>query len=270
MSSKPQVQGTSDVPCTLPLRGSISQVKKHITTSNLIRLIAIWLGISTILVLTIALIGVNPNTRAVMLMGSGLILLWVLLCGSLMRWQRDAIRQVFQNLGGDWRVKFVLFATLLALVEEAITTTMTNLAPLFGVPVGSAYITASANYFDVVCLHSVVVFIPMFIAWALLLSRYAFSPNAVFLLFGLTGTLAEMSIGGTQALAEFGMWFFVYGLMVYLPAYCIPTERNARPPRWWHYILAVLLPFLFAAPVAGIVSFLHPIPIHFPPILPDS
>ena len=244
-------------------------MKSLVASTTLIRLIAIWLGISTALVLTIALVSAEPNTRAVILMGSGLILLWVVICGSLMRWQRDAIRQVFQNMGGDWRIKFVLFATLLALIEEAITTSMTNLAPLFGVPVGAAYITASTNYLDVVCLHSVVVFIPMFIAWALLLSRYAFSPNAVFLLFGLTGTLAEMSIGGTQALAEFGMWFFVYGLMVYLPAYCIPAECNARAARWWHYPLAVLLPFLFTAPVAGIVSFVHPIHIHFPPIKPN-
>ena len=243
---------------------------KILTTRTLIFSIAIWLGLSTSLVLTIALVGAGPNTRAVILMGSGLILLWVALCGALMRWQRDSIRQVFQNLRGDWRIKFVLFATLLALTEEAITTSMTNLAPLFGVSVGSAYITASTNYLDVVCLHSVVVFVPMFIAWAWLLSRYAFSPSAVFLLFGLTGTLAEMSIGGTQALAEFGMWFFVYGLMVYLPAYCIPAERNARAPRGWHYFLAVLLPFLFAVPVAAVVSFLHPVNLHFPPIPPDS
>ena len=33
---------------------------------------------------------------------------------------------------------------------------MTNCAPLFGVPFGQAYITASANYFDVVLYHSVV------------------------------------------------------------------------------------------------------------------
>jgi hypothetical protein len=31
-------------------------------------------------------------------------------------------------------------------------------------------------------------FVPLFVGWALILSRYAFSPFAVFLLFGLTGT----------------------------------------------------------------------------------
>jgi hypothetical protein len=69
-------------------------------------------------------------------------------------------------------VLFVVMATLLALVE-AITTGMTNLAP-------------------------------MFVAWAATLRRVDFRPNAVFLLFGLTGTLAEAGFG-------------------------------SRSPRWWHY-----------------------------------
>jgi hypothetical protein len=64
---------------------------------------------------------------------------------------------------------------------------MTNLAPLFGVKVGQAYITSSTNYLDVVALHSVVMFVPLFVGWAVTLSCYDFSPFAVFLLFGLTG-----------------------------------------------------------------------------------
>jgi uncharacterized membrane protein YhdT len=156
------------------------------------------------------------------------------------------------------------------MVEEAVTTGMTNLAPVFGVPIGAAYITASANYFDVVCFHSVVVFIPMFIAWAVILRSYDFSPNAVFLLFGLTGLTAEMSFSGAQAVTEFGLWIFVYGLMVYLPAYTLPVDRGAKKPPWWMYPAAVLLPVLFAIPVAVIVGAAHPIRIHFPPIPPNS
>ena len=212
----------------------------------------------------------GPNSRAVIMMGAGLILLWVALGGTLMYVFRDRIRRHRAGLRGDWRVKFVLFATLLALLEEAVTVSMTNLAPLFGVPVGAAYITASANYLDVVALHSVVVFIPMFIAWAFLLSRWDFSPAQVFLLFGLTGTLAEVSFGGAGQFAQIAMWTFVYGLMVFLPAYCIPAERGARPLRWWHFPLAVVLPIVFTIPVAVVVGTLHPIPIHFPPITPNS
>jgi hypothetical protein len=202
-------------------------------------------------------------------MGWGLILLWIFLAGSLMYRFRDPIRTWATRFSLDWRLKFILGATGLALVEEAITTSMTNLAPLFGVKVGEAYITASANYLDVVALHSVVVFAPMFVGWAVILWRYAFSPFEVFLLFGLTGTLAEMSFGPQHAL-EFGMWIFVYGLMVYLPACCVPAERGAKPPRWWHYPLAVVAPMLFIplVPLPFIASWLfpnHP-KIHFPPL----
>jgi len=245
-------------------------VKRLFSVRTLIILLAVWLGLSTSAVLIVVLIGGGPNSRAVLLMGAGLVLLWIAVGGTLMHAGRDRMRAFILRLHLDWRVKFALMATALALVEEAVTTGMTNLAPLFGVPIGAAYITASANYLDVVCLHSVVVFVPMFVAWALLLQRVEFRPSVVFLLFGLTGTLAEAGFGGAQAFAETAMWIFVYGLMVYLPAYCIPAERGARPPRGWHYPLAVLLPFVFALPVAGVVGALHPIQIHFPPIAPGS
>jgi len=244
--------------------------RRLLTLRTLITALAVWLGLSTMVVLIVVLIGGGPNTQAVILMGAGLILVWVALGGTLMHLARDRVRAFILRLPWDWRVSFVLMATLLALLEEAVTTGMTNLAPLFGVPIGAAYITASANYLDVVCLHSVVVFVPMFAAWAVILRRLAFSPAAVFVLFGLTGTLAEASFGGAQAFAQIAMWVFVYGLMVYLPAYCLPAERGARPPRWWHYPPAVVLPFVFAIPVAGVVGVLHPVAIHFPPIAPGS
>ena len=236
----------------------------------MIALLGGWLALFTAFVAGIALLAAAPNTRAVLLMSVGLVVLWVGLGGFLMRRFRDPIRAVVQAMRIDWRIKLILFATLLAMLEEAITTGMTNLAPWFGVPLGAAYITASANYWDVICLHSVVVFIPMFAAWAFLLQRYAFRPSAVLLLFGMTGMVSETIFGGAQAMIQFAMWIFVYGLMLYLPAYCLPVERGAQKPRWWHYILAVFLPILAAIPVALIVSSLHPISIHFPPILPGS
>lgn len=211
----------------------------------------------------------NPRARAVLGMGWGLVILWVFLGGVLMHHFRDPIRRVVLRFHLDWRLRFVLFSTLLALAEEVITTTMTNLAPLFGVKIGEAYITASTNYIDVVALHSVVIFVPMFVAWSVILWRYDFSAFEVFLLFGLTGTLAETNFGLKNPL-EFGLWIFVYGLMVYLPSYCVPQERGARRPRWWHYPLAVLVPFLFIPLVplpllAGLLYPHHP-KIHFPPI----
>lgn len=205
-------------------------------------------------------------------MAWGLILLWIGLCGFLMHLSRDAIRALTLKVPIKWQLKFILFAIGLALVEEAIATTMTNLAPLFGVKVGEAYITASTNFLDVVALHSVVMFAPMFVGWALILTRYPFAPFSVFLLFGLTGTLAEATFG-FQHLLEFGMWIFIYGLMVYLPAYCcVPAERKTKPLRWWHYPMAVVVPFLFLplVPLPLLAQLLfpqHP-KLHFPPIGP--
>jgi hypothetical protein len=235
-----------------------------------ISLLASYLGATTLLVYLFT--AGNRITHAVVGMGLGLILLWVCLCGGLMVLLRDRIKTFVLGIHLPWQVKFVLFATLLAMLEEAITTSMTNLAPLFGVRVGDAYITASANYLDVIVRHSVIVFVPWFIGWGWILKRYAFAPFWVFLLLGLNGLLAETLTFGAQHLNEFALWIFVYGLMIYLPAYTIPsaTERDVRPPKPWHAILAFLMPFLFSVPWAlaiHLISPNHP-DIHFPPIQP--
>lgn len=200
---------------------------------------------------------VDPIAGAIVRMMMGLVLLWCVLGGLLMFRFRDAIRKQVQRIQLDWRITFVLFCTALALMEEGGTTRMTNLAPLFGVQMGEAAITASPNYLEVVLFHSVVVFIPMFIAWALMLWRWRFSASAVFLLFGLSGTLGESIAFGPQNLIGLGFWVFVYGLMVYLPAYSIPEARTARPPRWYHYPLALILPTLASIPVAIIILILR-------------
>ena len=248
--------------------------RPRLTTGRYIGCLAGWTVFSTSVVLALNLDPARPVARAVILMGAGLVLLWVIVGGTLMRLQRGRARALIRSLPGGWQVKFVLLCTLLALAEEAITVMMTNCAPLFGVPLGKAYITSSANYLDVVCFHSVVTFVPWFICWAWLLSRLDFHPSAVFLLFGATGTLAEMSFGGPQHLAEYGMWTFVYGLMVYLPAYSVPSGRGARQPKWWHYPAAVFAPFLFMVllfPFGFVKQYVHgPTDIHFPPIAPGT
>jgi hypothetical protein len=38
--------------------------------------------------------------------------------------------------------------------------------------------------------------------------------------------------------------------MAYLPAATVPEDRDARPPRWWHWLLAILLPLVFVIPLA--------------------
>lgn len=231
-----------------------------------ILLLALWLALTTCLVLAVT--WSNRIAHAVVSMGTGLIVLWVFLGGALMYLYREPVRRFVTGISLNWQIKFVLFATLLAMLEEAITTAMTNLAPLFGARIGEAYITASPNYFDVILHHSVIVFIPWFIAWAWILKRFDFSPFWVFLLTGLNGLLAETLTFGPQHLGEFGMWIFVYGLMVFLPAYTIPQDRGARPPKPWHGVSAFIMPFLFSIPWALFIHFIFPNHpnLHFPPI----
>lgn len=183
-------------------------------------------------------------------MTSGLIGLWIWLGGGLMFRHRDAICRRVRALPGDWRVKFVGFATLLACLEEVVTVSMTNLAPHFGSRIGEAYITASTNYFDVIAFHSVVVFVPMFVALAVVLARYDFTPFAVFLAFGVVGTACEAIFAGNPAaFVMFPVWAFVYGLMVWLPARAIPGDRGARPVGVFHHVLLAPAILLLALPM---------------------
>lgn len=245
-------------------------MRPYLKLSNIIRFLAVWTVLSTLLIVAIAIFAMQPNERAVVFMGAGLVLFWILIGGTLMWRCRDHVRSHVLRMQPPWPVKFVLFCTLLALCEEAVTVSMTNLAPLFGVPLGTAYITASANYLDVVALHSVVVFVPMFIAWAWMLARWDFQPAQVFLLFGLTGFLAESQFAGSLNIFQAPFWIFVYGLMVWLPAYALTPREKAARPGWWVYPAAIFLPFVFAIPIAALIGFLHPVKIHFPPIPPNS
>lgn len=198
---------------------------------------------------------VKAKDRAIFLMADGMILLWIIVGGSMTPMLRKRLVPRIAAIPIDWRVRFVLFCTAMALIEEVITTTMTNLAPLFGTTPEEAHITASTNYFKVVCFHSVVVFVPMFVAWAWMLSRWDFTPLKVLLLFGITGSIAEASMNPTSLIG--GFWVFVYGLMVYLPACTVPQDRGALPVKWWHYPMAVVLPFLAAIPVVPVVVLLR-------------
>ena len=232
----------------------------------LVWLFGVWALTIAIFFLATTLNAPDPVTRAITGMALGLFVCWIVLGGALSLLLRSRVRSVLRRFDAHWRIAFVLFATLMALLEEAVTTTMTNAAPLWGVPVGKAYITASANYLEVVLYHSVVVFVPMFIAWAWLLRRYAFSPAAVFVLYGCAGTLAETLSFGAQNLVALGFWAYVYGLMVYLPACAIPPERGARKPSVWACLLALILPILAAIPVALIILAINPPQHAFAPI----
>jgi hypothetical protein len=228
----------------------------------LIQALAVYSGILVSLIFAAVSIGSkNSTTRAILFMAAGLAVLWILIGGLLTLRFRDRIRAWLLEVHLGWAWKFFLLATALALIEEAITTTMTNLAPEFGSQIGVAFITASNNYLIVIAFSSVVVFVPEFAGWTLLLRRYSFTPNEVFLLYGFLGTTMEASLNPTALIL--GFWFFVYGLMVYLPAYSLPDRPQARTPRWFHYVLAYLVPLACAIPVVIADTYLaHLLGIH--------
>jgi len=237
-------------------------------SSKLIKLFAFIASLQLIFALCVYLFlsDNNPILHAVFGMGLGLFIFWIILFGIITYKFRDGIKKFVLAIPLNWQAKFVIFCTIMALLEEVVTTTMTNLAPWFGVRVGEAYITASTNYLDVVLGHSVILFVPVFIAWAALLSYYDFSPNEVFLLFGLTGTFGEMIYGGPQHFFEIGMWMFTYGLMIYLPAYSVPQNRKVKKLRFYHY----LLPFIYAVIFQIILVPIVPLIKHFRPSVNSS
>jgi len=197
---------------------------------------------------------------AILLMAGMLALVWNVIGGTLMYRARHGVREFIRKSPFSRGSTFVLFATTLALLEEAVTTTLTNLAPRLGS--AEAFITASRNYLEVVLWHSVIVIAPMFVVWARLLAKYRFTPASVFLLFGINGVLAEWLIGG-PALLMVPFWIFIYGLMIFLPAYGFAGDAEARPPRWYHYPMAVVACLLASAGVALVVNLLSPHLPHF-------
>ena len=59
-------------------------MSRFITLRNFIRFLAAWTALSTLFILFIAIVGMGPNSRAVIFMGTGLVLLWIILGGTLM------------------------------------------------------------------------------------------------------------------------------------------------------------------------------------------
>jgi hypothetical protein len=259
-------QGQTDIPPDAEIAAAPVGRRASRFVRALVWLFGAWAVVIALFFLLATLTSPDPVSRAIAGMALGLFVFWIVLGGALSLLLRTRVRSVPRWFEAHWRSAFVLFATVLALLEEAVTTTMTNTAPLWGVPVGKAYITASANYLEVVLYHSVIVFVPMFIVWAWLLKRYAFSPAAVFILFGCTGALAETGTFGAQNLVGLGFWVYVYGLMVYLPACAIQPERDVRKPGVWACLLALVLPILAAIPVALVILALNPPQHAFAPV----
>ena len=187
----------------------------------------------------------DPIVRATLGMVLGLNLIWTVFLGLLMWKYRVALRNKFhESLSSHLTITFIVLSTLMSMIEEAVTVGMTNTAsPIWGVSPNEAHITASTNYWVVISQHSVIVFIPLFITWGLALKKYNFHPVWVYVLFGLTGSVAEIFTFGQTPIIVL-QWINVYGLMVFLPSYLTYTEDRQKAPELM-YILMIFIPLLF-------------------------
>ncbi|MFO1467046.1 MAG: hypothetical protein U1F35_11535 [Steroidobacteraceae bacterium] len=205
-------------------------------------------------------------------MGVFLIVTWVLAGGLLMRRYQGRITTLMRRWGRKPKTAFVTFSLLLACVEEGIACVATNLSGAFGDPTGSAYITASGNFFDLIFFHSVIVIVPLLIVWSWLLERYDFTVPRFFILFGVQGALSEIAFAGMSP-ALFPMWLLVYGLMIWLPYQALaPAFDRARvriKPGFLVHVTSLLLAqagsFAFTLAFIGVSHGLlrHPLS-HFP------
>ncbi len=105
----------------------------------------------------------DPDHRAILKMGVGLILIWCVLGGLVTYLLRDSFVAWVTRIPLGWRTRFVLLCIIFAMLEEAVTTSLTNMAPLLGGVTDAARITASKNYLEVILKHSVIVFVPWFL-----------------------------------------------------------------------------------------------------------
>ncbi len=200
----------------------------------------------------------DTTARATIAMGLGLFICWVLIGGYVQLKRRPRLITWLHNTAHRPFRTFFIGALLLALTEEAIATTMTNLGQFFGDTTGTAHITASTNYLDVISFHSVIVFVPMLLTLGLFLRRYAIHPLQAALLWGIVGLIGEFTLAGPQVFINAPFWLFVYGLMVYLPAHAFASTQR-QPLHWYKRPLIIIIVTISAVTTFWIPSVLkHP------------
>lgn len=231
---------------------TVGMVSRDTVVVRILQVLAVWGVIASGIPVTFFFLTADqqdPDQFAIVCMGMGLLIIWCVIGGILMRLGRDRFVSAAKRMRVGWRARFVLLCILMAMLEEVVTTSLSNAAPLFGAATDAAKITISTNYFEVIST-SVIAFVPWFIFWGWFLGKYDFRPLEVFLLIGLTGTIAESTIDFRWGnFAGVGMWTYVYGLMVYLPAHTVPRDRPVKPARWYHFIAAVFVPLVFIIPL---------------------
>ena len=140
-------------------------LRTRIATWTLVVLACVGLVLVALVAAVILLGERNPDKRAIICMALGLVILWCILGGVLMRLGRDRFVSLMARVRIPWQIKFVVLCIVMALLEEAVTVSMTNLGPRFGAVSDAAHIAASKSYLETVCLDSVIIFVPQFMCW---------------------------------------------------------------------------------------------------------
>ena len=157
---------------------------------SLVILITTW-GVLSTTAVTVFILSKDPDSdhSAMIKITIGLILVWCVLGGLVMYRLRDSFVAWASSIPIGVRTWCILLCIAFAVLEEAVTTGLTKMAPLLGGVTDAALITASENYLEVVLKRSVIASVPMFLDC--LLSRHDFRPVEVTLLYGLNRTLAD-------------------------------------------------------------------------------
>lgn len=210
-----------------------------------------------LIIFSLVALATGPVERSAIVMQWGVFLSWVYIIAPLLG--RKGLPFLKQRLSrftlGPKRLFFV-FALVFALTEEALAVLWNNSVPSFFGQAVEPVLTASTNYFEVILLHSVVVFLPLFLVWAYLLERGKYSPREAYLYFGITGVLAEYIFNpGVLALLAGGFWILIYGSMVYYPArFVFGKEEGGLHVSWRRAVVAVFLPLLASVPLAILID----------------
>ncbi|MCX5671036.1 MAG: hypothetical protein NTU94_06925, partial [Planctomycetota bacterium] len=96
-------------------------LRTRIATWTLVVLASAGLVLVALVAAAILLGERDPDKRAIICMALGLVILWCILGGVLMRLGRDRFVSLMARVRIPWQIKFVVLCIVMALLEEAVT-----------------------------------------------------------------------------------------------------------------------------------------------------
>ena len=190
---------------------------------------------------------------AIVTMALGLLLIWGVALACIQIKISINIKPIKQS-SIRYFLSIIGMMIFLALLAEVISSLMTQTAHLWQLSPNVAYITATPNYIELVTKHSVIVFIPQFIAIAYIHYKVKFSANQWFYIYGLIGYLNEwIAFGSAASWVSIPYWIIIYGWIVYLPTYLFHPKVERKTPRVYHFVLACMIPLALSIPWALLI-----------------